>query len=103
MSLRAERLRKAIDSRIIELQKAHEREALEKLEKLAQELGLERAKLAAHFGSGSKGAVKNPVAPKDRNPANPIQTWAGRGKKPGWVQEHLQKGGSLEELAIGVP
>jgi DNA-binding protein H-NS len=25
--------------------------------------------------------------PKYRNPANPEQTWTGRGKKPGWLKE----------------
>jgi DNA-binding protein H-NS len=27
-------------------------------------------------------------------------TWAGRGKKPAWVQAHLDAGGDLEDFAI---
>ncbi len=35
------------------------------------------------------------------NPANPSQTWpGGKGKRPGWVREHLERGGQLEELLI---
>jgi DNA-binding protein H-NS len=44
--------------------------------------------------SGSKGM------PKYANPANPDQTWTGRGRQPGWVKEALGKGKSLDDLAI---
>lgn len=39
------------------------------------------------------------VAPKYRNPANPEQTWTGRGKQPLWVQE-LNKAGTLNTALI---
>src|SRR4051812_16548556 len=29
------------------------------------------------------------VRPKYRNPDNPAETWAGRGRKPKWVQDRL--------------
>lgn len=52
--------------------------------------------------SGKRRKVKRggSVAPKYRNPSDPTQTWAGRGKKPAWVREHLDAGGSLDELKI---
>ena len=34
-------------------------------------------------GAGDKRAA---VKPKYRNPANPSQTWAGRGAKPAWIE-----------------
>ncbi len=35
------------------------------------------------------------------NPANTAQTWAGgKGKRPGWVRQHLENGGQLEDLLI---
>jgi DNA-binding protein H-NS len=40
------------------------------------------------------------VQPKYRNPADPSETWAGRGKKPRWVVAALKKGKSLEDLRI---
>ena len=48
--------------------------------------------------SGTSGRSK--VAPKYRDPANPENTWAGRGRKPLWVAERLAAGGKLEDLAI---
>lgn len=56
------------------------------------------------FGDGSRksagaGAGRS-VAPKYRNPADPSQTWTGRGKRPRWVQAALDAGKSLESLAI---
>jgi DNA-binding protein H-NS len=41
-----------------------------------------------------------PVRPKYRNPADPAETWAGRGKKPRWVVAALKKGKRLEDLRI---
>ncbi|MBF0140586.1 MAG: H-NS histone family protein [Magnetococcales bacterium] len=37
---------------------------------------------------------------KYQNPADPKQTWSGRGRKPGWVLSHLGAGGQLEALEI---
>lgn len=37
---------------------------------------------------------------KFRNPANPAQTWSGRGKRPRWLQEALDKGASLGDFAV---
>jgi DNA-binding protein H-NS len=37
---------------------------------------------------------------KYRNPDNPSETWAGRGRPPKWVQAALESGQSLEDLAI---
>ncbi|BAK75773.1 histone-like nucleoid-structuring protein H-NS [Pseudogulbenkiania sp. NH8B] len=31
--------------------------------------------------------------------AGDVMVWAGRGQRPGWVQEWLAKGGTLEQLA----
>jgi DNA-binding protein H-NS len=37
---------------------------------------------------------------KFRNPADPAQTWTGRGKRPRWLQEALRQGAKLEDFAI---
>jgi DNA-binding protein H-NS len=55
-------------------------------------------------GSGPrrKSALKGrKVAPKYRNPANPSETWAGRGVRPRWLQAQLKKGRRIEQFAIG--
>lgn len=45
-------------------------------------------------------AVRKPVEAKYKNPNDESQTWAGRGRKPAWVQAQLDEGFSLEDLAI---
>lgn len=39
-------------------------------------------------------------APKYRNPKDPSKTWTGKGRKPGWIAEALEKGKKLEDFAI---
>ncbi len=40
------------------------------------------------------------VAPKYRNPANPKETWAGRGQQPRWLSALTAKGRKLEDFLI---
>lgn len=47
----------------------------------------------------SKNAGKS-VAPKYRNPANPSETWAGRGKQPRWLAAYTDAGRKLDEFLI---
>lgn len=35
-----------------------------------------------------------------RDPKAPSRTWTGKGRKPGWVQEHLDMGGKIEDLEL---
>ena len=64
-------------------------------EKAAKEYGFSLDEiLGASTGKTTKGAAKY------ANPANPEQTWTGRGRKPNWVIEALDDGKSIEDLAI---
>ena len=47
-----------------------------------------------------KGNKLGKVAPKYRNPANPAETWAGRGQQPRWLAAETSKGRKLEEFLI---
>ena len=40
------------------------------------------------------------VLPKYRNPANPSETWAGRGKQPRWLIAQLKAGKRIESFLI---
>lgn len=40
------------------------------------------------------------VLPKYRNPKNPSETWAGRGKQPRWLREQLRSGKKIESFLI---
>lgn len=58
------------------------------------------AKGAKASGVAKKGALAGKKVPaKYRNPANPEQTWTGRGVSPAWVQE-LKTAGTLEAALI---
>jgi DNA-binding protein H-NS len=40
------------------------------------------------------------VFPKYRNPAQPTETWAGRGKQPRWLTTQLKAGKKLDDFRI---
>jgi DNA-binding protein H-NS len=40
------------------------------------------------------------VLPKYRNPSNPDETWAGRGKQPRWLTAQLKSGKKLDDFRI---
>ena len=49
------------------------------------------------------GAVRPPypkVYPKYQNPADPSQTWTGRGRTPRWISEMRTAGKSIDDLRI---
>jgi DNA-binding protein H-NS len=43
------------------------------------------------------------VFPKYRNPAEPSETWAGRGKQPRWLAAQLRSGKQLDDFRIQQP
>ena len=82
---------------------------------LAKEAGLTAADITIALSAGKpakagkapkaakKGALAGKkVAPKYRNPANPEQTWTGRGVSPTWVQA-LKAAGILDSALIAQP
>lgn len=52
------------------------------------------------FGGRGKGKARGKAAPKYRNPANPEQTWSGRGKRPNWFKQSLAAGRSEASLRV---
>jgi DNA-binding protein H-NS len=50
------------------------------------------------------GAEKAPKGdPRYRDPANPFNTWGGRGKRPEWLRKYLAEGKLLAEFEIEKP
>jgi len=90
-------LEDAVQTRVQDLEAARRDAAFREMEKIAKQNGLTKAEVAARFGGRRSRKPKNKV--RYRNPENPAETWTGVGRKPGWVQEHFAKGGTLEELA----
>lgn len=72
------------------------RKALAEVEAFVRERGLTVADLTEI----SLKRSRRPAAPKYVNPADPSQTWTGRGRKPHWIIAALAAGKSLDELTI---
>ena len=86
-------LQKDVDAAIKGFEKRKKKEALVAAQRAAQEHGFSLDEILSEK-SGSKGL------PKYANPADPDQTWTGRGRQPTWVKDALAKGKSLEDLAL---
>lgn len=104
----------AKEIRIREAQEKREslRVAAEKRKTLYQQM----KELAASHGMSVEDVVANAPIPgrrkrstmitapkspaKYRNPDNPVQTWTGKGRKPGWLIAALDSGTQLQELEI---
>lgn len=89
-------LRSRVDRAIVTYEERKKKEALAELEEMARRMGYPLADLLA------MSAVKprKTVAAKYANPADPAETWTGRGRKPKWVEAALASGKTLEDLTI---
>lgn len=91
---------KLLSERVAQRAKATLKEA----RRMAAEVGFEatftKVGKPAAATPGKAFAPRGPARQKYRNPENPSETWAGRGRPPKWVQAALESGQSLEELAI---
>jgi DNA-binding protein H-NS len=58
------------------------------------------APAAAKGRKTTKGYKLGKVQPKYRNPADPSQTWAGRGQQPKWLAAYTAQGRALEDFLI---
>lgn len=73
-------------------------QAREVLAEKARELGVS---LADVLNLDEKGrGRRTPVEAKYRNPADPNQTWSGRGRKPRWFADALASGATADSLLI---
>lgn len=89
-------LRARVDKAIASFDDRRRKEVVDKIEELAREHGFALNDLADSLTSRKR----SPVAAKYANPADSSQTWTGRGRKPRWVNEAMEAGKSLEDLAI---
>ncbi|WP_209598638.1 H-NS histone family protein [Ruegeria sp. HKCCSP351] len=90
-------LRDDVEKALVGAEKRERREALKAAEKAAAEFGYSLSELSGDAPRASKQKKKKE---KYRNPANPEQTWTGRGRKPKWVHDALQAGADISDLEI---
>ncbi len=80
-------------------EKQDREEAIEKIRSIAEEAGIPLEDLLnAPRQKGGRGRSK--VSAKYRDPNNPTNTWAGRGRKPRWLEAALSSGRKMEDFAI---
>jgi len=90
-----------------ELWVLHEKIAVKLAVKLAAEKKMleERLRLLANARveqpvRTSRRRQYPPVFPKFRNPEQPSETWAGRGKQPLWLRKQLRSGKRIDDFRI---
>ena len=81
------------------------REALKnQIEGMVKEHGISLAELFPNAGKdrGRSKEKRTPVGQevKYRNPVDPSQTWAGKGRKPAWLTDALTSGKTLDDFAV---
>lgn len=72
------------------------KKALAELEEKAREMGFSLSELTGGAGKRKRA----PAPPKYANPADPSQTWTGRGRRPKWMEEALKAGKSPDDMLI---
>ena len=88
---------KEVEAAIKGYEKKRRAEALAAVREAARQHGYSVEELI-----GGKPAAKTTAkgVAKYANPADPTQTWTGRGRQPAWVKDALAAGKSLSSMAI---
>jgi DNA-binding protein H-NS len=70
--------------------------------KLNQRLRRLGVAVVSHNGKNMTQARRPypPVRAKYRNPAEPFETWSGRGNKPRWLSAQLRSGKQIDDFRI---
>ena len=93
------RLQADVEQAIAAQREAGKRDALATIKRVAGEAELTPDEVLAHLTpKPQRKRLKLP--PKYRDPHNAQNTWAGRGKRPNWLQAKLNAGAKLEDFAI---
>ena len=89
-------LRKDVEKEIKNFKSRARDAAMKDLQAVAKKHGLSVDEIIGKKGKGRKSAAPA----KYRNPADPSQTWSGRGRQPAWYKDAIAKGKSAKSLEI---
>lgn len=87
-------LKADIDAEMQSRRKDQIKVVAQQIRKILQENGMTVEDI---FGKKTR---TNKVAPKYACPSDPSMTWTGRGRKPRWVVDHLNKGGKISDIEL---
>ena len=98
----------AVDAYSREVQAMLEQKREERIAELKAQVEADKARTAATEAELAAlcpppAKMINPSTPKYRDPDKPENTWAGRGKQPGWLKEKLEAGASLDDFLVDKP
>lgn len=89
-------LQSQVAKAIASFEDRRKKEALAQLEEKARDMGFSLAELTGATISRKRA----PAAAKYANPADPSETWSGRGRKPRWFDAALKSGKKPDDMAI---
>ena len=96
------KLQAEVEAAILTRRKASQEAALVEIDRLVAEAELTHEAVIDHL-SGRKRRRRqagSKLPPKYRDPEDPGNTWAGRGKRPRWLEAKLEAGARLEDFRI---
>ncbi len=98
----------SVDAYSREVQAMLEQKREERIAELKAQVEADKARTAAaeaELAALCPQPVKmaNPSTPKYRDPDKPENTWAGRGKMPGWLKKKQEAGASLDDFLVDKP
>lgn len=109
-TLNSEKLK--VEAELKEAEYALKKSALSEILEKMKALGIDKSEIAESLGltvvekkrkgRAAKGAAENKEkgAPRYRSSVDSTLTWTGKGRKPRWIQTHLDNGGDIEEWRI---
>lgn len=91
-----ESLKKRVDKEIDIRKQQRRDDALNQIRAIAGKAGFSLDELV----SGGRSRRRGGAAVKYRDPKDPSKTWAGRGRKPRWLEKALADGRKLDEFKV---
>ena len=91
-------LKKDVEKAIAGFQDRQRAEALKELQAVAAKHGMSGDEIVG--GKGKKAKSKSKAPAKYRNPADPADTWSGRGRQPAWFKAAIAKGKKPESMEL---
>lgn len=94
-------MRGKIDGLLTQKKAEHVERMKAKITAELEEAGLSVVDVLGAPNRGARGPSKGSVVPpKFQNPKDPSQKWSGRGLKPKWLQQALDRGAKLDSFKI---
>lgn len=92
--------RDEVDAALIAAKKAETEAFKQEVVAMAAKAGLSLEEVLGNGIGGKRGGKGSKVEVKYRNPQDPAQAWTGRGRKPLWMVDALNKGKELDDMRV---